>query len=251
MLLLETHFTYANAFYRDVYVDACYFKMFFCGISYPAQYSQLVVKGINLLVELHNFHIKWVIFGNTSFPDSFFWLFSGDSIPICAFLGLFSADSIPICAFFCSFQATILICAFFWLFSGDSIPICAFFGSFQATLSWSVLFLALFRRLSRSVLFLALFRRLYPDLCFFQRATKFPCRQVMDACHCIETLRRRVEHSFLRSETVMHDTFGATYNVMPSRFSTFTLEIYDQMYAEFLLFIFLYQCVMATFCIVF
>ena len=56
-------------------------------------------------------------------------------------------------------------------------------------------------------------RRLCPDLFFFQRATEFPCEELVRAGSNVETLRKRVEHSVLKSETVARNRQGITFNV--------------------------------------
>ncbi|XP_078323641.1 TBC1 domain family member 13-like isoform X2 [Crassostrea virginica] len=51
-------------------------------------------------------------------------------------------------------------------------------------------------------------RRLCPDLFFFQKATEFPCKEIIHADSRVETLRKRVEHCVLHSETLQVDRFG-------------------------------------------
>lgn len=58
-----------------------------------------------------------------------------------------------------------------------------------------------------------IFRRLCPDLFFFQRATDFPCDELVNASSYVETLRKRVEHTALKSETVAKNRLGITFNV--------------------------------------
>ncbi|KAK6194438.1 hypothetical protein SNE40_000072 [Patella caerulea] len=53
-------------------------------------------------------------------------------------------------------------------------------------------------------------RRLCPDLSFFQSATKFPCNEIIHAKSNVETLRKRVEHTVLKSETVGRNRLGIT-----------------------------------------
>ncbi|KAK7094495.1 TBC1 domain family member 13-like [Littorina saxatilis] len=60
-------------------------------------------------------------------------------------------------------------------------------------------------------------RRLCPDLFFFQRATEFPCEELVKAGSNVETLRKRVEHSVLKSETVARNRQGITVNRSNSR----------------------------------
>lgn len=55
-------------------------------------------------------------------------------------------------------------------------------------------------------------RRLCPDLFFFQRATEFPCELMVQASSTVETLRKRVEHTVLKSETVARSRQGITFN---------------------------------------
>ncbi|KAL8562968.1 hypothetical protein ACOMHN_004660 [Nucella lapillus] len=55
-------------------------------------------------------------------------------------------------------------------------------------------------------------RRLCPDLFFFQRATEHPCEELMGASSNVETLRKRVEHCVLKSETVARNRSGITFN---------------------------------------
>ena len=50
--------------------------------------------------------------------------------------------------------------------------------------------------------------RLCPDLFFFQKATEFPCKEIIHADSRVETLRKRVEHCVLHSETLQVDRFG-------------------------------------------
>ena len=58
----------------------------------------------------------------------------------------------------------------------------------------------------------SLFRRLCPDLFFFQKATDYPCKEIIHADSRVETLRKRVEQCVLQSETVKVDRLG-NYNV--------------------------------------
>ena len=54
------------------------------------------------------------------------------------------------------------------------------------------------------------FRRLYPDLSFFQVASNYPCRELVGAVSGFENLRRRVEHSVLKSQNVGRNRLGIT-----------------------------------------
>ncbi|XP_055516199.1 TBC1 domain family member 13 isoform X1 [Leucoraja erinacea] len=62
-------------------------------------------------------------------------------------------------------------------------------------------------------------RRLYPDMAFFQRPTDYPCLLIMDPQNEFETLRRRVEQTTLKSQTVAHNRSGVT-NVCSPRKTT-------------------------------
>ncbi|XP_048469371.1 TBC1 domain family member 13, partial [Rhincodon typus] len=62
-------------------------------------------------------------------------------------------------------------------------------------------------------------RRLYPDMAFFQRPTDYPCLLIMDPQNEFETLRRRVEQTTLKSQTVAHNRSGVT-NVSSPRKTT-------------------------------
>ncbi|XP_051551567.1 TBC1 domain family member 13-like, partial [Myxocyprinus asiaticus] len=53
-------------------------------------------------------------------------------------------------------------------------------------------------------------RRLYPDMAFFQRPTEFPCQLILDPQNEYETLRRRVEQTTLRAQTVNRNRSGVT-----------------------------------------
>ncbi|XP_033731972.1 TBC1 domain family member 13-like [Pecten maximus] len=59
-------------------------------------------------------------------------------------------------------------------------------------------------------------RRLCPDLFFFQRATDFPCKEIINAASGVETLRKRVEQCVLHSETIKVDRQGKA-NMIVSR----------------------------------
>ncbi|XP_014669865.1 PREDICTED: TBC1 domain family member 13-like isoform X2 [Priapulus caudatus] len=66
-------------------------------------------------------------------------------------------------------------------------------------------------------------RRLCPDIGFFQRATEFPCQDVVNAAE-METLRKRVDCSVLQSHTVMKNRQGA-YNWKSSKKSTVEYDL--------------------------
>uniref|UniRef100_A0A3Q3JY27 Rab-GAP TBC domain-containing protein n=1 Tax=Monopterus albus TaxID=43700 RepID=A0A3Q3JY27_MONAL len=53
-------------------------------------------------------------------------------------------------------------------------------------------------------------RRLYPDMAFFQRPTEYPCQLILDPQNDYETLRRRVEQTTLKSQTVNRNRSGVT-----------------------------------------
>lgn len=53
-------------------------------------------------------------------------------------------------------------------------------------------------------------RRLYPDMAFFQRPTDYPCLLILDPQNEFETLRRRVEQTTLKSQTVARNRSGVT-----------------------------------------
>uniref|UniRef100_A0A669EAU1 TBC1 domain family member 13 n=1 Tax=Oreochromis niloticus TaxID=8128 RepID=A0A669EAU1_ORENI len=53
-------------------------------------------------------------------------------------------------------------------------------------------------------------RRLYPDMAFFQRPTEYPCQLILDPQNDYETLRRRVEQTTLKSQTVNCNRSGVT-----------------------------------------
>lgn len=48
---------------------------------------------------------------------------------------------------------------------------------------------------------MSLFRRLCPDLCFFQRATDFPCLEIVNQEPGFESLRKRVASTSLKVES--------------------------------------------------
>ncbi|XP_051892730.1 TBC1 domain family member 13 isoform X1 [Pristis pectinata] len=60
-------------------------------------------------------------------------------------------------------------------------------------------------------------RRLYPDMAFFQRPTDYPCLLIMDPQNEFETLRRRVEQTTLKSQTVAHNRSGVTNVCSPRK----------------------------------
>ncbi|KAG9354637.1 hypothetical protein JZ751_001350 [Albula glossodonta] len=53
-------------------------------------------------------------------------------------------------------------------------------------------------------------RRLYPDMAFFQRPTEYPCLLILDPQNEYETLRRRVEQTTLKAQTVDRNRSGVT-----------------------------------------
>ncbi|XP_030625328.1 TBC1 domain family member 13 isoform X2 [Chanos chanos] len=65
-------------------------------------------------------------------------------------------------------------------------------------------------------------RRLYPDMAFFQRATEYPCHLILDPQNEYETLRRRVEQTTLKAQTVDRNRSGVTnqeQNIKPQYFT--------------------------------
>ncbi|TRY84225.1 hypothetical protein DNTS_026646 [Danionella cerebrum] len=60
-------------------------------------------------------------------------------------------------------------------------------------------------------------RRLYPDMAFFQRATDFPSQLILDPQNVYETLRRRVEQTTLKAQTVHRNRSGVTNVSSPGR----------------------------------
>lgn len=56
----------------------------------------------------------------------------------------------------------------------------------------------------------SLCRRLYPDMAFFQRPTEYPCLLILDPQNEYETLRRRVEQTTLKAQTVDRNRSGVT-----------------------------------------
>ena len=72
-----------------------------------------------------------------------------------------------------------------------------------------ITFILKFATIKINALELLLFSsRLCPDLFFFQKATEFPCKEIIHADSRVETLRKRVEHCVLHSETLQVDRFG-------------------------------------------
>ncbi|KAF6034205.1 TBC1D13 [Bugula neritina] len=53
-------------------------------------------------------------------------------------------------------------------------------------------------------------RRLYPELEFFQKATRFPCERLTNTENGIGALRKRVENCYLESHTVSRSRLGVT-----------------------------------------
>ncbi|CAM9203044.1 unnamed protein product, partial [Lampetra planeri] len=65
-------------------------------------------------------------------------------------------------------------------------------------------------------------RRLYPDMAFFQRPTDYPCQLILDPQNEYETLRRRVEQTTLKAQTVNRNRSGVTneeQNIKPQYFT--------------------------------
>uniref|UniRef100_A0AAQ6AAC3 TBC1 domain family member 13 n=1 Tax=Amphiprion ocellaris TaxID=80972 RepID=A0AAQ6AAC3_AMPOC len=56
-------------------------------------------------------------------------------------------------------------------------------------------------------------RRLYPDMAFFQRPTEYPCQLILDPQNDYETLRRRVEQTTLKAQTVNRNRSGVTNKI--------------------------------------
>uniref|UniRef100_A0A8D1GNH9 TBC1 domain family member 13 n=1 Tax=Sus scrofa TaxID=9823 RepID=A0A8D1GNH9_PIG len=59
--------------------------------------------------------------------------------------------------------------------------------------------------------------RLCPDISFFQRATEYPCLLILDPQNEFETLRKRVEQTTLKSQTVARNRSGVTNWSRPER----------------------------------
>ncbi|CAB1318932.1 unnamed protein product [Coregonus sp. 'balchen'] len=53
-------------------------------------------------------------------------------------------------------------------------------------------------------------RRLYPDMAFFQWPTDYPCQLILDPQNDYETLRRRVEQTTLKAQTVDRNRSGVS-----------------------------------------
>lgn len=72
------------------------------------------------------------------------------------------------------------------------------------------------KKLTRQVIMTGVFpllffcRRLYPDMAFFQRPTEYPCQLILDPQNDYETLRRRVEQTTLKAQTVNRNRSGVT-----------------------------------------
>uniref|UniRef100_A0A4W4FVM0 Rab-GAP TBC domain-containing protein n=1 Tax=Electrophorus electricus TaxID=8005 RepID=A0A4W4FVM0_ELEEL len=60
-------------------------------------------------------------------------------------------------------------------------------------------------------------RRLYPDMAFFQRPTEYPSKLILDPQNEYETLRRRVEQTTLKAQTVDRNRSGVTNVGSPGR----------------------------------
>ncbi|KAM5331062.1 TBC1 domain family member 13 isoform 2-T3 [Glossophaga mutica] len=60
-------------------------------------------------------------------------------------------------------------------------------------------------------------RRLCPDISFFQRATEYPCLLILDPQNEFETLRKRVEQTTLKSQTVARNRSGVTNMSSPHK----------------------------------
>ncbi|KAM7316781.1 hypothetical protein ACRRTK_024512 [Alexandromys fortis] len=63
-------------------------------------------------------------------------------------------------------------------------------------------------------------RRLCPDISFFQRATEYPCLLILDPQNEFETLRKRVEQTTLKSQTVARNRSGVTNMSSPHKNNT-------------------------------
>uniref|UniRef100_A0A8D1AYS3 TBC1 domain family member 13 n=2 Tax=Sus scrofa TaxID=9823 RepID=A0A8D1AYS3_PIG len=59
--------------------------------------------------------------------------------------------------------------------------------------------------------------RLCPDISFFQRATEYPCLLILDPQNEFETLRKRVEQTTLKSQTVARNRSGVTNMSSPNK----------------------------------
>uniref|UniRef100_A0A4W5RNM6 TBC1 domain family member 13 n=1 Tax=Hucho hucho TaxID=62062 RepID=A0A4W5RNM6_9TELE len=60
-------------------------------------------------------------------------------------------------------------------------------------------------------------RRLYPDMAFFQWPTDYPCQLILDPQNDYETLRRRVEQTTLKAQTVDRNRSGVTNVSSPGK----------------------------------
>lgn len=67
-------------------------------------------------------------------------------------------------------------------------------------------------------------RRLYPDMAFFQRPTEYPCQLILDPQNDYETLRRRVEQTTLKAQTVNRNRSGVTNVSLAAAASTSALR---------------------------
>uniref|UniRef100_A0A8C3QB73 Uncharacterized protein n=1 Tax=Geospiza parvula TaxID=87175 RepID=A0A8C3QB73_GEOPR len=70
-------------------------------------------------------------------------------------------------------------------------------------------------------------RRLYPDMAFFQRPTDYPCLLILDPQNEFETLRRRVEQTTLKSQTVARNRSGVTNVSSPLKSTPSSLSEYE------------------------
>ncbi|NXV12339.1 TBC13 protein, partial [Cepphus grylle] len=70
-------------------------------------------------------------------------------------------------------------------------------------------------------------RRLYPDMAFFQRPTDYPCLLILDPQNEFETLRRRVEQTTLKSQTVARNRSGVTNVSSPLKMTSNALNEYE------------------------
>ncbi|KAM6237453.1 TBC1 domain family member 13 isoform 4-T5 [Spheniscus humboldti] len=69
-------------------------------------------------------------------------------------------------------------------------------------------------------------RRLYPDMAFFQRPTDYPCLLILDPQNEFETLRKRVEQTTLKSQTVARNRSGVTNVSSPLKTTSNSLSEY-------------------------
>ncbi|PKK24373.1 TBC1 domain family, member 13 [Columba livia] len=70
-------------------------------------------------------------------------------------------------------------------------------------------------------------RRLYPDMAFFQRPTDYPCLLILDPQNEFETLRKRVEQTTLKSQTVARNRSGVTNVSSPLKSTPHSLSEYE------------------------